>query len=182
MKRDKRLNATPSPGVRAARAADPDAVLGPVGAALKRKPLAPELCEHLGFVLAKARQELVERMERIIGHEGLSLRHFGALLLIAQRGAMRQTDLSGAIRLDRTTMMNVVDELEAAGLVRRDADPADRRANAVTVTARGQKWLERVRPTAEREEESFLAPLSAPERERLRELLMRLVAPTGKHA
>jgi DNA-binding MarR family transcriptional regulator len=144
--------------------------------------LAPELCEHLGFVLAKARQELVERMERIIGHEGLSLRHFGTLLLISRRGAMRQTELCGAIRLDRTTIMNVVDELEAAGLVRREADPSDRRANAVTVTTKGQKWLERVRPSAEREEEAFLSPLSSGERERLRELLMRLVSHAGAQA
>ncbi|HUS23929.1 MAG TPA: MarR family transcriptional regulator [Candidatus Binatia bacterium] len=164
---------------RSKRAGEPGSGAVPAGAA-RRRPLAPELCSHLGFVLAKARQELVERMERVIGHEGLSLRHFGTLLLIAQRGAMRQTELCGAIRLDRTTMMNVVDELEDAGLVRREADPQDRRANAVTVTARGQKWLARVRPRAEREEEEFLAPLSAGERERMRQLLMRLVVAEGE--
>lgn len=142
-----------------------------------RQPLPPELCEHIGFMLGKARQELAARLDRLTAP--LTIRHLGVLLLISGRGAMRQTDLADCLRLDRTTVMNMVDELEGAGFVRRGDDPADRRVNAVKATAKGAQWLEKLRPTAEDIERRFLDPLSAQEQETLRELLMRLVSHAG---
>lgn len=144
-------------------------------AAARRAPLPPELCEHIGFMVGKAHQELVARMDPLTAPQGLTIRHLGIVLLISKRGALRQTDLADSIRLDRTTCMNMIDELEGAGFVRREVDPQDRRANAVTVTARGRQWLEKLKPAAEKAEREFLAPLSAAEQTRLRELLMRLV-------
>jgi DNA-binding MarR family transcriptional regulator len=140
------------------------------------QPLPPELCQHLGFMLSKAHQEIFDRMGRVIAPSGLTPRHFGLLVLLHRRGAMRQTDVADAVRVDRTTVMNLVDELEAAGLVRRGADPSDRRANAVKVTAKGSQWLEKLRPQAEAVEQRFLEPLTAPEQDTLRELLTRLVS------
>ena len=59
--------------------------------------------------------------------------------------------------------------------MRREADPKDRRANAVTATPKGRKWLEKIRPAAEKIENDFLSRLSSPEQVTLRELLMKLV-------
>lgn len=143
--------------------------------ARRRAPLPPELCEHVAFMVGKAHQEMVARMDPITAPQGLTIRHLGITLLISKRGALRQTDLADMIRLDRTTCMKFVDELEDAGFVRREADPQDRRANAVTVTARGRQWIEKLRPAAEKAEREFLSPLSAADQARLRELLMRLV-------
>ena len=161
MKGDKR----PPPTVRAATGSK------------KIPPLPPELCEHIGFMLGKARQELADRLDPLGAPFGLTIRHFGILLLLTRRGAMRQTEVADAIRLDRTTTMNVVDELEHAGFVSREADPDDRRANAVTATPKGSRWLEKIRPRAEKIEREFLAPLSTSEQLKLRELLTRPVSP-----
>lgn len=161
MKRDKRAD-TPDPA--------------------PRQPLPPELCQHLGFMLAKAQQEIFDRMSAVTRPSGLTPRHFGLLMLLHRRGAMRQTELADAVRLDRTTVMNFVDELEAAGFVKRGADPSDRRANAVKATAKGTAWLERLRPAAEEVERHFLQPLTAQEQDVMRELLTRLVSHTGKGA
>ena len=141
------------------------------------QPLPDELCEHVGFMLGKARQELAARLDPLVADLGLTIRHFGILLLLIRRGALRQTEVAGLIRLDRTTVMNMVDELEHAGFVVREPDPRDRRANAVTATPRGRKWLEKIRPAAEKIENDFLSPLSSAEQETLRVLLTRLVAP-----
>jgi len=155
-----------------AQAAD-DALPDPT---IPPQPLPPELCEHVGFMIGKARQELLARLNPVVAPLGLNIKHFGILLLLLRRGALRQTELAGLVRLDRTTVTNMVDELEQAGFVRREPDPRDRRANAVTATPKGRKWLEKIRPTAEKIERDFLSPLSAAEQDRLRELLLRLVA------
>src|SRR5437899_11258287 len=94
-----------------------------------RQPLPPELCQHLGFMLAKAHQEILDRMMVVTGPAGLTPKHFGILTLIYRRGPMRQTDVADLLRVDRTTVMNMIDELEEAGFVKRGADPSDRRAN-----------------------------------------------------
>lgn len=142
------------------------------------KPLAPELCEHVGFMLGKARQEMVVRIEALTAP--LTVKHFGSLMVLSRRGAMRQTELADTLRIDRTTVTNIVDELESAGYVKRGEDPDDRRAYAVKVTAKGQQWLDRIRPTAENIESAFLAPLTAAEQETLRQLLLRLVTHPGE--
>ena len=147
-----------------------------------RQALPPELCQHLGFVLAKAHQEILDRMAQVTAPSGLTPKHFGILLLVYRRGAMRQTDVADAVRVDRTTVMNLIDELEDAGFVKRGADPSDRRANAVKATAKGSQWLEKLKPAAEAAERSFLDALSAQEQETLRELLIRLVSHAGPGA
>lgn len=150
----------------------------PLPASARRQPLPPELCAHIGFMLGKARQELVTRLDPLGAPFGMTIRHFGILLLLGKRGAMRQTEVADAIRLDRTTVMCLVDELEQAGFVSREADPKDRRANAVTTTPKGRRWLEKTRPRAEKIERDFLAPLKPGEQAQLRELLTRLVSHT----
>lgn len=156
----------------AAVAAIPDAT--------PRQPLPAELCQRLGFMLAKAHQEIMDRMARFTAPTGLTPRHFGMLVLIHRRGPMRQTDVADAVRVDRTTAMNLIDELEDAGFVKRGTDPSDRRANAVRATAKGAQWLEKLRPIAEDVEREFLAPLSVHEQQSLRDMLMRLVStPVG---
>lgn len=151
----------------------------PAATGARRQPLPPELCQHLGFVLAKAHQEIFDRMGHVTAPTGLTPRHFGLLVLLHRRGAMRQTDVADAVRVDRTTVMNLIDELEAAGFVKRGADPSDRRANAVKVTAKGSQWLEKLKPQAEAVEHRFLEPLTPPEQDVLRELLTRIVSHEG---
>ncbi len=88
---------------------------------------------------------------------------------------MRQVALSEAMRLDRTTIMRLVDDLEQRGLVQRAPDPEDRRAHAVTITSEGLRLLQQARPLLEAAENHFLRRLSPEERVTLRALLERLV-------
>lgn len=140
-----------------------------------RQPLPPELCTHLGFVLSKAYQELHARFDAETGSYGIVPRHLGVLLLVTRRGALRQSEIADALRLDRTTVTYLVDDLEARGWVERGRDPEDRRAHAVSATAEGERVLEELRPHVEAAERAFLEPLSAAESNQLRSLLARLV-------
>lgn len=140
-----------------------------------RHPLPPELCNHLGFVMAKAFQELSARYARHTEGYGIAPRHLGVLLLTTRRGAMRQSEIADALRLDRTTVTYLVDDLETRGWVQRAPDPGDRRAHAVSATADGERVLEELRPVLQAAEAGFLNTLSANEQAQLRALLARLV-------
>lgn len=70
------------------------------------------------------------------GVVGLSSGHAATLMLVGRSGA-RLTDLAGQAGVTKQSMMQMIDGLESAGLVRRVADPEDARAKTVRLTARG---------------------------------------------
>ena len=61
------------------------------------------------------------------------------VLAVAGQGEPKsQLALAQHLGVDRTAMTYLLDDLEAAGLVERRPDPADRRARRVTLTDAGQ--------------------------------------------
>lgn len=81
------------------------------------------------------------------GVSGLSPGHAGALLLVDRSGT-RLTELAQRAGVTKQAMMQVVDALESAALVRRVADPVDARAKIVRLTARGLRQRAAARKVA----------------------------------
>ncbi|MDQ3102221.1 MAG: MarR family transcriptional regulator [Actinomycetota bacterium] len=132
---------------------------------------------RIGFLFAKLHARWVGESISVL-HEaglGLSALHFGALSAIEAAGPMSQGALGELIGKDRTTMVAIVDELEARGLVDRGRNPADRRAYALEVTAAGTEWLEKALPLLAAAEDRLLTALDADERELLIALLGRVL-------
>ena len=74
--------------------------------------------------------------------------------------ALRVKGLADAVVLSPTAMSRFVDRVEAAGCVRREPDPQDRRALQVTITDEGVDLLRKMWPVYKRGiEEHFVAHL-----------------------
>ena len=135
--------------------------------------LAPELVDYLPFLLAKAAERGGALMEEHLRPLGLYSRTWAVLRLVTERGPMRQVDIGAALDVDRTTITALVDQLERDGLVRRERDPADRRAHAVTSTDEGRRRMAASVSAVEAAEATFTSTLTATEtmRAELRRLL-----------
>lgn len=133
--------------------------------------------DRLGFLFAKMHHRCARLSMAVLEEAGLGLTglHVGALKLIESGGPMSQHAVGSALGKDRTTMVSVVDDLERAGLVERRRNPRDRRAYALEITPEGEEWLERATALIRDAEADLLGDLDAEERERLRELLKRVV-------
>ncbi|CAM3409188.1 MarR family winged helix-turn-helix transcriptional regulator [Polaromonas hydrogenivorans] len=70
-------------------------------------------------------------------------------------GGSRLTDLALSAGMSKQAMGNLVDQCEAWGIVRRDADPHDRRARRVVFTESGLAWLEAFRCAVVQAEDEF---------------------------
>ena len=105
----------------------------------------------------------------------------GYQVLVAVDADTRSSQLALAQRLgiDRTAMTYLVDDLEAAGLVTRQPDPADRRVRHVVITAAGRAALTRARRALRSTEELLLGALAPEEAAQLRALLVRVARSTG---
>lgn len=76
-------------------------------------------------------------------------------------------------------MVVVIDQLEQRGLAKRLPRPEDRRAVAVTLTAKARRLLPALHEQGRDLENEIAAPLSAKERDTLRRLLQRVAAGRG---
>jgi DNA-binding MarR family transcriptional regulator len=73
----------------------------------------------------------------------------------------------------------VIDDMEEAGLVRRQRDGADRRRNSLVLTTGGKAALQRVAAHARAHEDDITAALSGTERKQLTALLRRIADQQG---
>jgi len=87
---------------------------------------------------------------------------------------MTQKALGDALRIDRTTMVALIDDLEDKGYVTRQRHPHDRRAFLVHPTGAGRAAKTAAIRILDEQQRRYLAPLSPAERDQLGALLERL--------
>jgi DNA-binding MarR family transcriptional regulator len=139
-------------------------------------PIPQELGVFPGYLLARLGEASRRRFRMALEPEELHPRHFGVMTMVAAQPGMSQHELHEKTAIDPSSMVAVIDELEAMGLAERRPHPDDRRARAIFLTAPGLEKLERVRAlTAELQREFFQA-LSADERRTLHTLLRKLAS------
>jgi DNA-binding MarR family transcriptional regulator len=103
------------------------------------------------------------------------LRALGTLM---RHGAARPGELAKHLGIAPRSATEVVDSLEERGLVRRETDPADRRATLVVVTDAGRALGAAVRRTRAAEADRVFAGLGDADRAELERLLRRVLDST----
>jgi len=131
------------------------------------------LCARLGRRLADAERPILD------AHE-LSMWDYVVLSHLARAPAGTQLALARAIRYDKTRLIALLDGLEAAGLITRAPDPADRRAKVVALTPEGEARRAGVQREIRAMEADALGALPEAERARLRRALARAVDAVGR--
>jgi DNA-binding MarR family transcriptional regulator len=141
------------------------------------------LMDRLAFLLKHASVLLGQATERGLAQLGVNGREFAVLTLIDAEGAASQQTLAGRIGVNRTTMVALVDALEAKRLVARRRDPSDRRAYMVDATSTGRETLREALKAVKLAEQQALASLPATESAALKRTLQRLAqAPLTRDA
>ncbi|HEX9053485.1 MAG TPA: MarR family transcriptional regulator [Gemmatimonadales bacterium] len=144
---------------------------GATGAALSTG-LLPAL---VGYHLRRAQTAVFKHFAQVVGAaEDITPGLFGMLQVIAANPGLCQSRLAEAMGVDRSTIVSVLHQLEARGLVERQPSPEDRRSHALHLTRKGRQALRRMEALVLVHEEEIAAALSPAERRTLLELLARL--------
>jgi MarR family transcriptional regulator, 2-MHQ and catechol-resistance regulon repressor len=136
-------------------------------------PLAHRALESLLRAEASVRRRLSSDLER----EGLSASGFSVLVVLTTAGG--QLELRALRRRLRTSKANateVVTTLEARGFVVRTRLVHDRRAAAVSLTARGEEVVERLFPEHSERVRAAFDVLDEDEKRSLAEICRKLAA------
>lgn len=135
-------------------------------------PLKPGVLPGLlGYRLRLAQQAVFRDFASSVAE--LSPGRVGMLLLVAANPGVTQGRLADAVRLDRSTMVGVIDVLEERGLIERRRG-ADRRTNGLWLTRAGRAFVARLKSRIEMHERRVAAHLTSGERDQLLALLEKL--------
>lgn len=128
-----------------------------------------------GFLIRRAHQVAVGLfMEEAAAFDTTPVQ-FGLLNALLDAPGIDQVTLAERVALDVATAGSALGRLEAKGLVRREADPADRRRRLIRVTSEGVRLVSAMKRAAARAQERMLSRLPPAERGRFMDLLSAFV-------
>lgn len=133
------------------------------------------LATDIDFLAVKAFDTGTRIANRSLESHGLRVRSYSVLAITCGEVPVTQRDLAEFLALDPSQIVSLVDELESAGLVKREVDPADRRSRVVRATKRGRDRFAAARGAIAEAERESLATLDGAERAELLRLLRKLV-------
>jgi MarR family 2-MHQ and catechol resistance regulon transcriptional repressor len=129
---------------------------------------------HVWLVLWKAAQAVQQNAARSVSALGLGLSDFAVLEVILHKGPQPVNVIGRKVLLTSGSITAAIDRLESKKLVRRNADPHDRRSRVVELTAKGQTLIERAFHQHTMDIEETMVVLKPRERTELIRLLKKL--------
>jgi DNA-binding MarR family transcriptional regulator len=143
--------------------------------------VAKDLLKSSGFLLARLGLSFKSRALARLDEAGFDPYDYSLLAILAEGARQAQATIAGALALDPSRLVALLDSLEERGLVERVRDPEDRRRHVVSITADGKRELSRLRAMVKELENEFFAPLDAEMREQLHEVLLLLACHHDPH-
>jgi DNA-binding MarR family transcriptional regulator len=128
----------------------------------------------LGYHLRRAQVAVFQDFTSTMGEAAITPGQFGVLSVINGNPGLSQTQLGNALGIDRSTVVAVIDRLEARGLVVRAAQPNDRRSHALQLAEAGVALLRRLEAMVREHERQISRGLSSEEQQLLIALLDRV--------
>jgi MarR family transcriptional regulator for hemolysin len=138
-------------------------------------PLQGRQVPDLSFLLTHASHVLATRMTAAFAEIGLAPRDY-CVLAHAMGGQYTQIELAKLADLDKTTMLNTMDYLEAEGYAERRPSPTDRRARIIAVTPAGAAKVAAGHQIADRVHHETLDAIAPGDRAAFTSALMTLVS------
>lgn len=152
---------------------------GGVAVAVAGAAWSPQLTQLTGYLLRRAYVRASTCTRACISEdsqiETAHVREIAIVVILDERGAMSQRELSDITRIDRRLVVGLIDALEERGWVRRERNEADRRSYALRLTAAGREVMVRARTDLARGEQALTGKLSSRQRARLRRHLLALL-------
>ncbi len=141
--------------------------------------LPADLLSSPSFQLERLRRRTREFVETALADEGYNLREYWVLTCLAAGDAASQATLGEILGVDRSDMVRLVDSLERRHLAKRVKDPKDRRRQIISITKKGVKAHNALRPLVTKAEDSALDESTSKQLKHLNKLAKAIISSEG---
>ena len=117
---------------------------------LTAPPWAP-----IEWSIMRAAREIRRSFDEVFSDFGLNLSGAALLALIVEYGPLSQTKLGASLQMGRASAGALVDDLEKRGIVRRQANPSEKRVWLVELTDDGQELANQIEQRHRKVRESY---------------------------
>lgn len=132
--------------------------------------------DRIIYSLSAAQRILMAHVKERLAAGGLNITVVQAamLFLLEQRDGRTMTEISRLLFTDNSSLTRLADRMEKAGLVRRSADPQDRRTLIISITEEGRKQAEAARGIVQGVNADIKSRISAEELDVFKTVLERI--------
>lgn len=134
-----------------------------------------QLTDYLGYQLRQAQTASFRDLSVPLRDLEVTPGEFSLMTIVKLNPGIRQTDLLGIYKLDKSTMSVAVKRLVGRGLVAQDPLPDDRRFHGLSLTGAGREVLGAATALVEAQERRMEEALGDIDREVMMEALRRIV-------
>jgi len=118
---------------------------------------------------------LLGELSPVFAEHAITATRFDALEALSRHGgAARPAELRDMLHLPAQTITGVLDQLQAAGLVKRSPHPSDRRSTIALLTPAGRDAIDRICPPLIDIEQDCMTALTPAEQDQLINLLIKV--------
>ena len=121
------------------------------------------LKDSIGYRANLAVTTLKSRFSKLLSPYGIATEQFATLKIISEDNEVTQTRIAELLAKNKTTVGRSIDALVQKGLIDRQDIKNDRRANLITLTAKGENVLKLAIPIAQKFNETVKSKLDQKE-------------------
>ena len=130
--------------------------------------------DFLPWELGETSRLLRRAYDRRVASLGITSAQWRVLFWLSRESNLRQVELADRLDLEPITLCRIIDRLAEAGLVERRADPSDRRAWRLALTAKATPVLEQLLALATKLRAEAFEGLDQPVLDQIRDGLERI--------
>jgi DNA-binding MarR family transcriptional regulator len=123
-----------------------------------------QLDKGLGFLVRLLDTRVHLLYEQLTAQSDITPRQFGVLLTLHQQGTLTLTELAQHIRVDRSTLGEMINRMAERSLISKRNNGNDRRSAEVSLAPAGKSVLLKIVAGAAQLQTALLAPLGAEDR------------------
>jgi DNA-binding MarR family transcriptional regulator len=143
-------------------------------------PVQPShLTSHLGFWLRFVSNHVSHAFARKLEDRDVTVAEWVLLRELYDVDTIAPSRLAARMGMTRGAITKLADRLIAKGLVSREANPEDGRAQTLTITPAGQALIPELSALADRNDAEFFGHLTAEERSDIERLLKDIIRQRG---
>jgi DNA-binding MarR family transcriptional regulator len=143
--------------------------------AIERRPFG----QAVGFMLSQLGLEVTRRFGLLMSKVDLEARQWSVMRAISQAEGQSQNALAEFLHIPPSSMVALIDHLEARGLLERRPDPGDRRSWRLHITPAGRGVIEGAWELAAGFERTLCAGFTSDQRGQLMEMLCHVADNLG---